>query len=64
MDAIPSGQRFWAYLILTISLITAIEILFVVIFDREVSACCYPVFVLDLLQVVNIFVFSERRPDK
>jgi hypothetical protein len=54
------GRRFWEYLILTVSLITPIEISYVIIFDRNVSARDYTAFFfLDVLQVIDNFVIVK-----
>jgi hypothetical protein len=57
---LSSSRRFWEYLILTATLITPIELSYVMIFDRSLSPGSYiPFFVLDALQLADNFVLLK-----
>ncbi|KAK8877966.1 hypothetical protein M9Y10_004729 [Tritrichomonas musculus] len=50
-------RRFWEYLIFTVSLITPIEISFVLLFDRKITPVEYSVFfIVDIIQLLDNYV--------
>lgn len=55
------SRRFWEYLILTVVVITPIEVSYVMIFDKTLSPVSYiPFFLFDVLQMVDNFVLIKN----
>lgn len=55
-----SPRRFWEYLVYTVSLVTPIEISFVLLFDRHITPAEYSIFfIFDLIQLLDNFVILK-----
>lgn len=55
-----ASRRFWEYMIFAVTLITPIEITYVLLFDRHIKLVNYiPFFVMDILQVIDNFVILK-----
>ena len=55
-----ASRRFWEYMIFAVTLITPIEISYVVLFDRHIKLINYiPFFIMDILQVIDNFVILK-----
>lgn len=55
-----SLRRFWEYLIFTVSIITPMEISFVILFDRKITPAEYSLFfILDIIQLLDNIVILK-----
>ncbi|OHT13164.1 cation channel family protein [Tritrichomonas foetus] len=53
-------RRFWEYLIFAVSIVTPIEISYVLIFDRQISVQKYSIFfIFDAIQLIDNFVILK-----